>query len=147
MLHSFQRRIEMTAKSVIAIIPFVLATALQGAQAQPASAVQSASADLRPAIGKAHTPEQYRNAASYFRSRQKQYAVRAREEKSEWIRREERPTSGLAMKYPQPEMSSRYRYEYFAYEEARMAKTADRYDRLAVAASSSAHDETSHGGF
>jgi hypothetical protein len=79
----------------------------------------------------AHTAEQYRTLADYYQTQRLQFAERARAEMHEWIRRTFDAT-GLD-KYPRATDSSRYRYEYFKYEESRMRREEARYEDLAAA--------------
>jgi hypothetical protein len=87
-------------------------------------------AEIQKMIRDAHTAEQYRELAEYYRSRQQSYEIRAREERHEWVRRTFDETA--PEKYPTPEDASRYRYEYFTYEAARMGVMAARYTMLAT---------------
>jgi len=84
---------------------------------------------IQKMLCQAQTTEQYREAAEYYRWQQQLYADRAREEKHEWVRRAFERSA--PEKYPSPENSSRYRYEYFSYEAAKMGALAARYDNLA----------------
>ena len=88
-------------------------------------------AELRTMMVQAHTPQQYRALADYFRLRQQHFEQKAESEKQEWERRSLN-TSSLAAKYPEPAASSRNRYQYFAYEAAQMSTLAARYDSLAA---------------
>jgi|HubBroStandDraft_1064217.scaffolds.fasta_scaffold09926_2 hypothetical protein len=101
-----------------------------------AGACQSASqgyshAELKKMIGEAHTAEQYRALATYFRSQQKTYKLKAADEMDLWVRRNE-IMAGLYEKYPRPSDSSRNRYEYFSYESRQMNAQASHYEELAA---------------
>jgi hypothetical protein len=80
-------------------------------------------------VQEAHTEEQYKELASYFRSRQQAYEQQAQVEKLEWEHRSENVTS-VAAKYPRPVDSSRNRYEYFTYEAGQMSQRAEHYESL-----------------
>jgi hypothetical protein len=87
-------------------------------------------AEIQKMIRDAHTPEQYRELAEYYRWRQLNYELEAHGEKHEWIRRTFDVT--VPAKYPTPGDSSRNRYEYFTYESSKMGALAARYSMLAT---------------
>ncbi len=87
-------------------------------------------AEIQQMVRDARSAEQYRELAEYYRFRQQSYEIRAREEKHEWVRRTFYDST--SEKYPTPEDASRYRYEYFSYEAARMGALAARYTVLAT---------------
>lgn len=101
--------------------------------ADPETAPQYSKSEVRRLIHTAHTAEQYRALASYFRSQQQHFEQQAQEEKAEWQRRSEN-VSGPAAKYPRPVDSSRNRYEYFAYEAQQMDHQAAHYEDLSLSA-------------
>ena len=78
-------------------------------------------------------PELYSTLANYYHARQLEFKLRAKNEHHEWVRRSEFFASPL-LKYPEPEISSRYRYEYFAYEAQEMNRLAEHYEQLAMQA-------------
>lgn len=89
--------------------------------------------ELKKMAHEAHTTEQYETLASYYRFRQQKFQQEARGEFAEWIRRWRMGTT-FASKYPRPEDSSKYRYEYFSYEAQEMGDKADQYEKLAAGA-------------
>jgi len=99
---------------------------------QPASQSYSHS-ELKKMIGEAHTAQQYRALATYYRSQQKAYKLEAAGEMDLWVRRNE-IMAGLYEKYPRPSDSSRNRYEYFSYESRQMNAQASHFEDLAAKA-------------
>lgn len=117
-------------KRQIAYLLVLLAVSCAGAFAEAPARANYTRAEIQQMIRDARTAEQYRELAEFYRQRQQNYEIRAREEKHEWARRTfYDPTSE---KYPTPEDASRYRYEYFSYEAARMGVLAARYTVLAT---------------
>lgn len=103
-------------------------------QAQPTTKSSSLShAELTKMVREAHTPQQYKALADYYRSRETAYEQQAQSEKAEWERRSQNIT-GPTAKYPRPVDSSRNRYEYFAYEAQQMSQQAAHYDGLSTSA-------------
>jgi hypothetical protein len=101
-----------------------------------AGACQTASqgyshSELKKMIGEAHTSEQYKALATYYRSQQKAYKLKAADEMDLWVRRNEIMGS-LYEKYPRPSDSSRNRYEYFTYESHQMNAQASHFEDLAA---------------
>lgn len=90
-------------------------------------------AELKKMIGEAHTAEQYKTLAIYFRSQAMSYKQKAADEKREWWRRIE-VNAALYQKFPQPTESSRNRSEYFAYEARQLNAQASHFDGLAAGA-------------
>ena len=84
-------------------------------------------------IQAAHTEEQYKVLATYFRSQQQTFEQQAQAEKVEWDRRSQNVT-GPAAKYPRPVDSSKNRYEYFTYEARQMNEQAAHYESLSAKA-------------
>ena len=117
-----------TRLGVGVIIAMLLAT-FNVVHAQPTNAPHYTHSELRKMMQEAHTDQQYKELASYFRSRQEAYEQQAQAEKLEWERRSQDVTS-MAAKYPRPADSSRSRYEYFAYEAGKMRDQAARYEGL-----------------
>jgi hypothetical protein len=112
----------------------VLSIALLGRGYADESAVPNyTKAELHKLVREAHSSEQYRALARYFRGQQTKYQQQAQEEKAEWERRSQNVT-GLAAKYPRPVDSSRNRYEYFNYELGLMDSQASHYENLAAGA-------------
>jgi hypothetical protein len=94
---------------------------------------QYSKSELHKMIREAHSPDQYRSLAKYFRTQELKYQQQAQTEKMEWAHRAENTTS-VAAKYPRPVDSSRNRYEYLMYEADQMNQKAARYDGLAASA-------------
>ena len=103
------------------------------ARAQTASAPHYSHSELRKMVQEAHTEQQYKELASYFRFRQQTFEQQAQVEKLEWERRSQNVTS-LAAKYPRPVDSSKNRYEYFIYEARQMSQQAEHYESLSAKA-------------
>ena len=102
------------------------------AAAEPSNAPQYNKSEVRRLMREAHTPEQYRELASYFRGQQQHFEEQARSEKIEWERRAAN-VSGPAAKYPRPVDSSRNRYEYFTAEAQEMDRQASHFENLSTA--------------
>lgn len=78
----------------------------------------------------AHTPEQYKALASYYGNQQQAYHQQAKEEHSEWVRRNEITTS-LYAKYPSPSDSARNLYQYYAWKASKAGALSAKYSQLA----------------
>lgn len=113
----------------IGAIALTLVVAVPLACAEPSSASPYSKAEIQQMIRRAHTSQEYRTLAEYFRARQQMFKQQASAEMLEWERRSENVT-GPAAKYPRPVDSSKNRYEYFHYEAAEMAQKADYYEAL-----------------
>jgi|SRR5271154_5845335 len=87
-------------------------------------------AELKQLIAIAHTPEQYKALASYYRQQERSFRARQAEEKLIWEQRAQNTTS-TAQKYPRPVDSAHYLYDYYAYEADRSAQQATHYEQLA----------------
>ena len=115
----------------------ILSFALAGpgnAQGTPSSGENGThytQAQLKQMVREAHTPEQYRALASYYRQVQKSYRLQAAEEKQEWIRRSESITV-VAAKYPRPVDSARNLYEYYRYRASEASELSGKYSQLAA---------------
>src|SRR5580692_7686337 len=116
-----------------AIAAAVVLAAVTFSYAEPTSAPQFSKTELQRLIKEAHTPQQYRTLADYFKSQQQKYEQQAQSEKQEWDRRSQNVT-GPAAKYPRPVDSSRNRYEYFAYQAGQMAQQAAHFESLSASA-------------
>jgi hypothetical protein len=114
----------------IAHLLIILAVGCALARAEAPSRPNYTRAEIQDMARNAHTAEEYRVLAEYYRSRQLTYELCARAEMHEWVRRTFDVSS--PDKYPSPEDSSRYRYEYFTYEAAKMGMLAARYSMLAA---------------
>lgn len=120
----------MIQKRHIAQVLVFLAMAVGAANAEAPARPNYTRAEIQKMVRDAHTAEQYRELAEYYRFRQQSFELRARAEKHEWVRRTfDVSTPG---KYPSPEDSSKNRYEYFTYEAAKMGLLAARYTMLAT---------------
>ena len=114
---------------------FVLAAAM--AYAEPQSGTEYSRAELQTMIRSAHSPDQYKALASYFRSRQQALEKKALAEKAEWERRSQ-ISAAVVQKYPRPVDSSRNRYEYLTYEAGQASKQAAQYEGMLTSPQQSA---------
>jgi hypothetical protein len=121
--------IKMRTRLGVGVIIAMLAATFNVAHAQPTNVPHYSHSELRKMIQEAHTEQQYRELASYFRSRQQTYEQQAQTEKLEWIHRSQNVTS-VAAKYPRPADSSKSSYEYFTYKAGQMSQQAAYYERL-----------------
>jgi hypothetical protein len=118
------------------LIPLTLALAVAVCVAspmysQPSDHPSYSQSELKQMIHDAHTSQQYRDLAAYFRGRQQYFEQQAQSEKTEWDRRSQ-VTAASYQKYPRPADSSRNRYEYFTYEAQQMASQADHFESLST---------------
>jgi hypothetical protein len=111
----------------------VLAASVILVHSEPTNTPEYSKAQIKHMTHEAHTAQQYRALAEYFRGQQQKFDQEAQTEKQEWERRS-RNTTGLAQKYPRPVDSSRNRYEYFSYEGEDMSRQASLYENLAAKA-------------
>ena len=111
------------------LIAFALTSGI--ARAASANGTDYNRSELKKMVRDAHTPEQYRVLASYYRMRQQQFANQAHDE-IVWFARRSMNVSLPAAKYPTPLDSSRNRYEYFNYEAQRMSRLAAHYENLSA---------------
>lgn len=128
----------MKSKLLIATAALVCAAAALTVRAESAnSSVQDLSrADVNRMIKSAHSTDDYRTLASYYRSRQQQFEQQAQSEKAEWERRSAIPALAAA-KYPNPVNSSKYRYEYFESQSQEMGRQAAHFEGLSATAAKS----------
>lgn len=119
--------------SAVTLITVLGIASLGRAYADESSAPSYTKAELHKLASEAHSSEQYRALAKYFRAQQTKYQRQAQEEKAEWERRSQNVT-GPAAKYPRPVDSSRDRYEYFEYKVGLMDQQASHYENLAASA-------------
>jgi hypothetical protein len=119
----------MIHRREIAVVALCLAISCVAARGATPERSDQTRAGMQEMVRQAQTTEQYREAAEYYRWQQQHYEDCAREEKHEWVRRAIERSAPA--KYPSPENSSRYRYEYFSYEAAKMGALAARYSMLA----------------
>ena len=120
----------MRVKRQIAYLMVFLAVSCAMAIAEAPARSNYTRAEVQKMIRDAHTAEQYRELAEYYRMQQQNYEIRAREERHEWVRRTF--DDAAPEKYPTAESAARNRYEYFTYEAARMGILAARYTVLAT---------------
>lgn len=90
-------------------------------------------AQLKQMEREAHTADEYRTLASYFRWRQADFDRQAHDELVFWARRSMN-VSLAAAKYPAPADSSRNRYDYFVYEAQKMSAQASHFESLSAKA-------------
>jgi hypothetical protein len=121
----------MKARLIIAIV-FILTYSVFGlAQSgQNATYQRYSHSELRRHMQNAHTPEQYRALASYFRSQQSSFQSKAAQEKDIWSARAQNQI-GSGEKYPRPIDSAHYLYDSYVYDANRSSKLADHYEQLA----------------
>jgi hypothetical protein len=120
----------MILKRHLALVLIVLAATCAVARAEAPARPNYTRAEIEKMAHGAHTAEDYRVLAEYYRWRQQSYELRARAEKHEWVRRTF--DESVPGKYPSPEDSSRHRYEYLTYEAAKMGSLAAHYFMLAA---------------
>lgn len=123
----------MKTRGGVGVIIAMLVTTFNVAHAQPTNAPYYSHSELRKMIQEAHTDQQYKELASYFRSRQQAFEQQAQAEKLEWARQGQTVT-GSAAKYPRPVDSSKNRYEYLTYEAVQMSQRAAHYESLSATA-------------
>ena len=123
----------MRTRLGVGVIIAMLVATFNVAHAQTTSAPHYTHSDLHKMIQAAHTEEQYKVLATYFRSQQQTFEQQAQAEKVEWDRRSQNVT-GPAAKYPRPVDSSKNRYEYFTYEARQMNEQAAHYESLSAKA-------------
>jgi len=93
--------------------------------------------DVQSLIKIAHSTEQYKQLASYYRQKEAGYRAKAAEEEIERDRRAH-VNAGLMQKYPRPVDSAQYLYASYVSDANGAALQAEHYDRLA--ANNSQHD-------
>jgi hypothetical protein len=119
--------------NAITLITVLSIASLGRGYADESAAPDYTKAELHKLVREAHSSEQYRSLARYFRAQQTKYQQQAQEEKAEWERRSQNVT-GAAAKYPRPVDSSRNRYEYFTYKAGQLDSQASHYETLAAGA-------------
>jgi hypothetical protein len=120
----------MIQKRQIVLVLVFLVMAVSAVCAEAPSRPNYSRAEIQKMVRNAHTAEQYRELAEYYRFRQQSFELRARAEEHEWVRRTFDVSAPA--KYPSPEDSSKNRYDYFMYEAAKMGVLAARYSMLAA---------------
>jgi hypothetical protein len=123
----------MLRKIAFAVVFASLTLSLSAARAESASPVNYSRSELKKMVRDAHTPEQYRELACYYRVRQQEFEQQAHDELV-WFARRSMNVSLAAAKYPTPTDSSRNRYEYFNYEAGQMGRKAAYYENLQAGA-------------
>jgi hypothetical protein len=124
---------QMNSKVYVACMAIALAAGSVAARAESSTPVKLSNAELKQMEQDAHTPQQYQELASYFRSRQQDFRQQAVSEVPLMAWRSQF-TFSLAAKYPRPYDSSRNRYDYFMYETHQMSQKAAYYEGLAAGA-------------
>jgi hypothetical protein len=122
--------VSMNLTGKVSLLVLGFAVMVSSTSAEPTTVPQYDKAEIQSLIRLAHTSEQYRTLAGYFRARQKTFEGQAEVEKEEWVRRSQNVT-GPSAKYPRPVDSSKNRYEYFTYRADQMAQQAVHYEMLA----------------
>jgi hypothetical protein len=123
----------MNTRIYVACMAIALVAGSVAARAETSTPVKLSSGEVKQMERSAHTPEQYTELASYFRSRQEDFREQAREEVPVMAWRSQF-TFSLYAKYPQPYVSARNRYDYFMYETNQMSQKAAYYEGLAASA-------------
>jgi hypothetical protein len=121
----------MNSKIYVACMAIALAAGSVAARADSSTPVKLNNGEVKQMERTAHTPEQYTELASYFRSRQQDFRQQAQSEVPLMAWRSQF-TFSLYAKYPQPYMSARNRYDYFMYETNQMSQKAAYYEGLAA---------------
>lgn len=94
------------------------------AQTTPSTLVTTTNrAEIRRQIKTAHTPEQYRALAEYFRQQESKYQAKADSEKVEWDHRIQMTTHAMC-KCPSPVDSAHNLYDYYVNKANKMAAKA-----------------------
>jgi hypothetical protein len=113
------------------LLAFALTSGIASAAA--ANGADYSRSELKNMVRNAHTPEEYRVLASYYRMRQQQFTDQAHDE-IVWFARRSMNVSLPASKYPAPLDSSKNRYEYFDYEAQKMSQQAAHFENLSASA-------------
>lgn len=116
-----------------AISVSILALATTALHAEPSGEPPFSKDQITAMMRTAHTADQYRTLAGYFRAQEQSFEQKALSEKQEWDRRSANVTS-IAAKYPRPVDSSRNRYEYFSCKAHQMEQNAAHYESLSASA-------------
>lgn len=119
----------MTRKIHVTLAATLVAIMIGVAHAATPTVNSLSPMEVNEMIRSAHTAQEYRALAGYFRSRQQSFEQKAASEKQEFDRRSQN-ISGPSAKYPRPVDSSRNRYEYFTYEAAQMKQEAVHFEVL-----------------
>ena len=123
----------MNTNIKLAICAAILALAVSSLHAESSADPQYSKSEVIGMMRTAHTPDQYRALAGYFRAQEQQFEQKASSEKQELDRRSTNVTS-ISAKYPRPVDSSRNRYEYFTYKAQEMGQKAAHYESLSASA-------------
>jgi len=123
-----QQRISVTLACLLALTTSVDLRS----QTSPSVPIRAmARSDIKQLARTAHTPEQYRALAMYFRQQETLFRTKAADEKAEWERRKQM-TGGVWSKYPTPSDSARNLYDYYVYKANDMSAKAGDYERKSV---------------
>jgi hypothetical protein len=127
----------MNVKLKVVIASALIAVATQMACAASQDKKDLSRAEIRKMVREAHTADQYRTLAAYFRDRQETLDQSARKEREEWEQEASGTTFSVAAKYPRPVDASRNRYEYLSAKAFEMSQKASYYEGLASVADKS----------
>ena len=111
-----------------ALLAFALASGIACAEADNAATYSHS--ELKKMVREAHTTEQYRVLASYYRMRQQQFTDQAHDEVV-WFAKNKMYLSRPVAKAPTAIDFSRNRCEYYRREEQKMSQEAAHYEYLA----------------
>jgi hypothetical protein len=123
----------MTKLIPVAVTLALAFATIEVVQVRAADITHYSQTEVRQMIRDAHSVEQYKTLASFFRARQQAFEQQAQSEKAEWDRRSQIAAASYE-KYPRPADSSRNRYEYFTYEASQMSQQADHFESLSATA-------------
>lgn len=120
----------------LSVVSIVLAT---GASAQETvspseSHPRYTHGQMKQLLREAHTPEQYGALADYYTGLQREYLLKAEEERQEWVRRSQN-VIWTGAKTPRPMDSSRYAYQSYMSKATKAESSAAKYGQLAAAKS------------
>jgi hypothetical protein len=123
----------MTKLIPVAVTLALAFATIEVVQVRAADITHYSQTEVRQMIRDAHSVEQYKTLASFFRARQQAFEQQAQSEKAEWDRRSQIAAASYE-KYPRPADSSRNRYEYFTYEASQMSQQAAHFESLSATA-------------
>jgi hypothetical protein len=118
------------------VVSIALATAASAQEAVSPSGSHSSytHSQLKQMIREAHTREQYSALADYYTGLQREYLLKAEEERQEWVRRSQN-VIWTGAKTPRPMDSSRYAYQSYMSKATKAESSAAKYGQLAAAKS------------
>jgi len=123
----------MTKLIPVAVTLALAFATIEVVQVRAADITHYSQTEVRQMIRDAHSVEQYKTLASFFRARQQAFEQQAQSEKAEWDRRSQIAAASYE-KYPRPADSSRNSYEYFTYEASQMSQQAAHFESLSATA-------------